>query len=284
MKRNYFIVGLVFLTFFVISFITNILGALVPDIKATFTLSYSMVALLPFAFFIAYGVMSIPSGILTELYKEKKVMLGAFIVIFLGSLAFAFFARYAVAIMSLFIIGIGMAALQVVINPLLRIAGGEEHFAFNSVMAQLIFGLASFLSPMVYSWFVVNLDPGTGPGGPLVSVMNGLLQGNESWLSMYWLFALVTVVMIIVIIASRFPKVERKEDEKAGALSLHVQLFKNPIVILFFLGIFCYVGTEQGIANWISQFLSDYHGFDAQTVGAKAVSRFWGLMTVAPYW
>ena len=48
MKRNYFIVALVFLTFFVISFITNILGALVPDIKSTFSLSYSMVALLPF--------------------------------------------------------------------------------------------------------------------------------------------------------------------------------------------------------------------------------------------
>jgi fucose permease len=40
------------------------------------------------------------------------------------------------------------------------------------------------------------------------------------------------------------------------------------------------VGTEQGIANWISQFLSDYHGYDAQTIGAKAVSRFWGLMTI----
>ncbi len=40
-------------------------------------------------------------------------------------------------------IGIGMAMLQVAINPLLRVAGGEEHFAFNSVMAQLIFRLAS---------------------------------------------------------------------------------------------------------------------------------------------
>ena len=36
---------------------------------------------------------------------------------------------------------------------------------------------------------------------------------------------------------------------------------------------------EQGTANWISQFLQTYHGFDPQTVGADAVSRFWGLMT-----
>jgi FHS family L-fucose permease-like MFS transporter len=41
----------------------------------------------------------------------------------------------------------------------------------------------------------------------------------------------------------------------------------------------CYVGTEQGIANWISQFLSTYHGYDPQTAGAQDVAYFWGLMT-----
>ncbi|HVO74503.1 MAG TPA: hypothetical protein VMT35_10810, partial [Ignavibacteriaceae bacterium] len=45
-------------------------------------------------------------------------------------------------------------------------------------------------------------------------------------------------------------------------------------------GIFAYVGTEQGIANWISEFLSRYHGFDPQTTGADTVSYYWGLLTV----
>ena len=44
----------------------------------------------------------------------------------------------------LFVIGLGMAMLQVVINPLMRTAGGEAHFAFFSVMGQLVFG-AGFL-------------------------------------------------------------------------------------------------------------------------------------------
>ncbi len=44
---------------------------------------------------------------------------------------------FSIALLSLFLIGVGMAMLQVVINPLLRVAGGEEKFAFNSVMAQL---------------------------------------------------------------------------------------------------------------------------------------------------
>lgn len=36
---------------------------------------------------------------------------------------------------------------------------------------------------------------------------------------------------------------------------------------------------EQGTADWISKFLSEYHGFDPHTTGAAAVSCFWGLLT-----
>jgi MFS transporter, FHS family, L-fucose permease len=114
--------------------------------------------LLPFAFFIAYGVMSIPAGMLIEKFHEKAVLLGAFILSFSGALIFALLPTYTISIISLFIIGAGMAMLQVVINPLLRATGGEEHFAFNSVMAQLVFGLASFISPMIYSTLALGLQ------------------------------------------------------------------------------------------------------------------------------
>jgi MFS transporter, FHS family, L-fucose permease len=67
--------------------------------------------------------MSIPYGMLLERFREK----------------------------------LGMAALKVAIHPLLRVSGGKEPFAFNSVMAQLIFGSASFLSPFIYSYFVRNI-------------------------------------------------------------------------------------------------------------------------------
>jgi fucose permease len=40
------------------------------------------------------------------------------------------------------------------------------------------------------------------------------------------------------------------------------------------------VGTEQGIANWVSKFLQTYHGLDPATTGANVISYFWGLLTV----
>jgi MFS transporter, FHS family, L-fucose permease len=276
MKRNYYIVALIMLTFFVISFITNVLGPLVPDMISGFNLSLTLVALLPFAFFIAYGVMSIPSGMLIEKYNEKKMMVVAFIIAFIGSLLLALFPNYLTAVLSLFIIGCGFAMLQVVINPLLRTAGGEEHYAFNSVLAQLIFGGASFLSPLVYSYMVLNLKD---TGNKSLSVFRSLVPANLPWISLYWLFAAICILMIVVVAISKFPKVELTSEEKAGPLETHIKLFKKRVVILFFIAMICYVGTEQGTANWISQFLSTYHGYDPQTTGANAVAYFWGLMT-----
>ena len=49
-------------TFFVISFLTNILGAINPNAQHDFNLSLSLVGFLPFSIFLAYGVMSIPAG------------------------------------------------------------------------------------------------------------------------------------------------------------------------------------------------------------------------------
>lgn len=278
-KRNYYIVALIMLTFFVISFLTNIIGPLVPDIIKGFNLSLTMVAVLPFAFFIAYGVMSVPAGILNEKYKEKKIMVAAFLVAFAGALMLALFPNYLTAVASLFLIGCGMAMLQVVINPLLRTSGGEEHYAFNSVLAQLIFGLASFVSPLVYSYLVLNLKNGRNGQDLILRFLSSAVPENLPWISLYWLFALVCLLMIVVILLSRFPRVILSKDEQAGALKVHLDLLKNPVVILFFIGILCYVGTEQGVANWISQFLSEYHHYDPQTTGAQAVAYFWGLMT-----
>src|SRR5579862_5603381 len=276
MNRNYYIVGLILLTFFVISFLTNVIGALNPDFIKGFDLSLTLAAFLPFAFFIAYGLVSIPTGVLLEKYKEKKVMIAGFTVAFFGSLLLAIVHNYVTAIVSLFFIGCGMAMLQVVINPLLRTSGGEEHYAFNSVLAQLIFGAASFVSPMVYSYFAQNLK---GQTSGLMGLFTSIVPPSLPWISLYWIFAVISLLMIAIVRFSKFSVVALKADEEAGPLKTHIMLFKKRVVVLFFIGMICYVGTEQGVANWISKFLETYHQYDPQTKGADTVAYFWGLMT-----
>src|SRR4029079_2204470 len=87
------------------------------------------------------------------------------------------------------------------------------------------------------------------------------------------------LLMVVVIALTRLPRYELAEGERIGPWTAHRDLLARPVARLYFLAIFCYVGLEQGIANWISKFLSTYHGFNPQVEGAHAVAMFWGLMT-----
>lgn len=279
-SRSVPMVALVFLVFFVISFITNVLGPLIPDIITGFHVSLTLAAVLPFAFFIAYGVMSIPAGFAVQRWGEKKLMVASFVAATLGAAGFAARPGYAMAVTSLFVIGAGMAMLQVAINPLLRVAGGEEHFAFNSAFAQLIFGLASFISPLVYSDLVRHLGPGSENTAGLYGVLRSLSDPALPWASIYWLFALIGGACVVLIALLRFPRVERTDEESAGTLSMYRQLLRNRFVWLYLLAIIAYVGCEQGTADWMSPFLERYHHIDPHQGGADAVAYFWGLMTL----
>ena len=280
MVRNRYMVGLVFLIFFVMSFLTNIPGTIIPDIITGFGVSLTVVALLPFFFFSAYGVMSIPAGFLVERYSEKPVMVFSFVAGLVGSLSIALHPTFLVTIISSFVIGAGMASLQVAINPLLRVAGGEENFAFNSAFAQLVFGAASFLSPRVYSYIVEHQGTAAGGRSAFLRLLSHLTSRNFPWVSIYWIFAAASVAMVVILSLSRVPRVERKEDEQAGSLSMYRELLRKPMVWLFFGCVFAYVGSEQGTANWISQFLVNYHHVNPDTTGAATVSSFWGLLTL----
>jgi len=278
-NRNNFLVAVILLIWFVISFVTNILGPLMPIIIETYTLSLTMASFLPFSFFLAYGIMSIPAGMMIERLGEKKAMLIAFSLNLMGALLFALNPSYGIALASLFIIGIGMAMLQVIINPLMRTAGGEENFAFFSVMGQLVFGLASFISPFVFSYLMKALAAPEA-GNPVVALLSGLVRNGLHWTALYWLFVFIFIAVMIILMLIKMPRVQLKADEKAGATTVYVELLKNRSVWLFFWGIVAYVGTEQSLANWMSEFLKRYHGVDPTTSGATIVANFWGLMTI----
>ena len=281
-NRSIIMVWVVMFTFFVISFLTNILGPILPDAEKDLKLSLTMAGILPFAFFIAYGIMSIPAGYLVEKYREKRIMIAAFVLAGLANFLFVLFPTFYTFLPSLFLVGCGMAMLQVVINPLLRTAGGEEHYSFNSVLAQLIFGLASFISPVVFSYLVIHLQK-ADISNPVISFLSKVVPQGLPWVSIYWLSTIISVLMVIALTFVKFPEVKASEEEKVEGPKILLKLLSNKIVILFFFGIFAYVGTEQGFNNWISEFLQAYHGYDPDTVGARTISYFWLMMTIGGF-
>src|SRR5215468_10616787 len=192
MSKAALLMFFIMVIWFVISFVTNLIGPLMPTIISDFHLSLAMAGFLPFSFFLAYGLISIPAGALVEARGPRTTLLAAFAMNLLGCMAISLFPTYAAVIGGLFVIGVGMAMLQVVINPLTRVVGGEGHFAFFSVMGQLVFGLASFVSPQIFSQLMDQ---------------PGAAQKQFVWVEFYSAFLLVFAALIAITAAVRIPRV-----------------------------------------------------------------------------
>ena len=274
-RRHLLIIVLVMVIFFTISFITNILNSIIVDVRNSFDLSLGLTGFLPFSFFIAYGVMSIPAGFLTEKFSDKFLLSISFLMIIASCTVFVLYPSYILFSLTLFFLGCSMAVLQVVINPMLRWAGGEEHFAFNSVLAQLVFGLASYLSPYLYIYLANNSNPDL-----IKRTLLGLVPEQLPWVSLYLVFAILSFLIFIFIRTLNYPMFRKESGEISGNKSTYISLLKNKNALLYFLGIFCYVGVEQGVGNWISEFLYQYHDKDPQTTGANIVAYFWAMLTI----
>jgi MFS transporter, FHS family, L-fucose permease len=279
MTHRGLIIVYILCVWFVLSFVTNLIGPLMPIIIRDFQLSLALAGFVPFSFFLAYGIVSIPAGMLAEVRGPRTVLVTAFLLNLVGSLVIAVMPGYWVIVGGLFVIGLGMAMLQVVINPLTRTAGGEGHFAFFSVMGQLVFGLASFVSPLAFSAVMQHAGAAGASGDNLLTALTKLAPSSLPWVSLYAAFTLIFLPVLAVTCLMRFPKLELSEAERSGTRAVYWSLLRDKYARLFFLGIVAYVGTEQSLANWMSQFLSTYHGLSPTTSGARAVASFWGLMS-----
>ncbi len=269
MKINFNIQLVIFVmvVFFVISFITNIIGPLIPQFIKTYNLSLVLASFLPLSFFFSYGVFSIPAGIYLERYGGKTIMVFAFLISSVGAGLIIAFPGYMSFIISFFLIGTGMAILQVAINPLLRNVVSGENFAFFSIIGQLAFGSASFLSPIFYKFLLEENNP------------LGTIYFNDSpWIWIYVLFILAVIILLFFLYLLKIPKNDL--DSEHFDIKIFFNFLKSRNAYFYFFGIFCYVGVEQGINNWSSEFLFQYHSLDPEVIGVEVISSFWGNLTI----
>ena len=110
-----------------------------------------------------------------------------------------------------------------------------------------MFGIASFLSPLVYTYLIRELDPATYTAGKsfFIDLFTDVTHGNAVGISLLGIYNPAIGHADSCRCVSRFPKIELKEDEKSGSKDSYLALFKQKYVWLFFLGIFllCKYGT-----------------------------------------
>jgi len=103
----------IFLAFFVMGFVDAV-GTLVGFAEKEFHLSGAAAGLLPFCGFIAFAIFSVPAGVFADRRGKKALLVLSLAVVLAGQLIpSTSIASYPLLLGAIFLIGAGMAALQV---------------------------------------------------------------------------------------------------------------------------------------------------------------------------
>lgn len=251
--------------YFGIGFITAMNDILVPHFKDLFHLSNVAALLVQFCFFGAYFVMSLPSGWIINRIGYKNGIIVALTTMGCGLLLFQPAARiifYPLFLLGLFIVGSGLALLQVAVNPYIGALGSPETAASRLNLAGGLNSLAGTIAPRVGAIFIFIAAGAT------------TAQLAHSVQTPYLVLALCAFAMAIATAFVPLPEViaRRSADDRSPVSAWSFRHLK-----LGALGIFFYVGAEVTIGSLLINFLGQPSmGGLTHAVAARYVSLYWG--------
>jgi MFS transporter, FHS family, L-fucose permease len=253
-KSNNLLVGMsVFGTiFFIFGFATTFIIQLSAPVMAVFDLSEFQAQLLTSAFFIAYPIMSVPTGMLVNRIGYKWTVSLGLILMAIGSLVFIPAARipsYPLFLMATFILATGVVFLQVSANPYVTAIGPESSASSRLNLTQALNSIATMVAPWLIAIAIFRgLDLPAIP-----TEAQELAYGLEVATRIPFPFivmALIVIVVAITLFLIKLPVIAVDKADTAGK-----SVYKHPHVLLGAFAIFCYVGAEVGNAGLMVNYL-----------------------------
>jgi len=259
-ERPASLLWVIFLAYFTFGMVTNVLGVIIPEVIKQYQLSLFAAGFLAFSFFLAYGLCSIPTGLLMDRFGAKPLVLLGVTLMGLGCLVVAWAQSYPLMLAMIFAVGVGVTVLQTAGNPLIQHLDRPQNYHRNLTLTIGFCGIGAFLGP-----FMLAFIRGTG----------------QSWQSLYIFFAVLSLVLLAPLALSRFPSMATETSDRIRVGQLR-RLLKHPLVLTYALGVFFYVGAEVGTASWIVKFFERVHGLTAEVAHLEATSLFGKVLPTLP--
>src|ERR1700761_690025 len=157
-NRNYTIPLMLMVSlYFGIGFITALNDILVPHFKDLFHLTNVKALMVQLCFFGAYFVMSLPSGAIVGRIGYKAGIIASLCTMSAGLILFvpaSIAISYPFFLFALFVVGSGLALLQVAINPYVGALGKPETAAQRITICGFLNSSATTLAPKVGAAFI----------------------------------------------------------------------------------------------------------------------------------
>lgn len=261
--------------FFAWGFATSLIDPLIAAVKRVFELNNAEAFLTTFAWFIAYGLMSLPAAAVLGKLGYSRSIIGAMIVMVGGCLivpAATAAGWYPGVLIALFVIASGVTLLQVAANPLVAELGSAKSSHTRLNLSQAFNSLGATVGPWLGSH--VLLTGGIFAAGAVVTASTraeSLRSIDMAFLGMGGFFALIAVFIF-----TARKKINAAAPAATEAVS-PLKAIKSPWAVFGALAIFLYVGSEVAIGAMLTNFLESEQGLNApiETAG-KLVALYWG--------
>jgi FHS family L-fucose permease-like MFS transporter len=242
--------------FFAWGFVTSTIDPLIPAVKSIFDLSFTQAFLSQFAFFLAYGVVSLPAaGIVARLGVSSSIVvaLGTMII---GCLLFpvAVLAKtFNVVLIALFVLGGGITLLQVAANPLAAALGPPERSHFRLTLSQAFNSLGTVFGPLIVGRLILEGGVFSQTAGAVATAANRAESLHKIEV------AFMAVAAVICVLAAFLWKMRRLIMQAVPPGAFHggsvVEAFKSRWAVFGAVAIFLYVGAEVSIGSIMISFL-----------------------------
>jgi FHS family L-fucose permease-like MFS transporter len=219
--------------------VTSVIGVIIDKFQLQYNVSLNIAALLPFAFYLSYGIFSVPFGMQMDRIGAKAVLIIGMVLMTLGCFLLYLSNNYILVISMIFMAGIGVTAIQTAGNPFIRELDSPSRYTANLTIIIGIGALGYAFSPLLVPYIQSKGLP---------------------WSHVYLIFGIISLILLLLLLAARIPKVTLLEEEKINVAAIKA-LLKEPIIIIYTLGIFFYVGAEVGTSSYILVFMDKVHSF-----------------------
>lgn len=266
--------------FFMWGFLTSLNDILIPHLKAVFDLNYAQAMLVQTAFFIAYGVMSLPAGVVVSRFGYRSGILVGLSVAALGAFLFypaAALPSFPLFLAALFVLATGITVLQVAANPYVAVLGPERTASSRLTLSQALNSLGHTIGPYVGAVLIL------GGMGLTLKQLESLSKPEKALMvqTPYLILGAALFVLALVMALVKLPVISSAEDHKNHKIS---DALKHPGLVLAAIGIFVYVGAEVAIGSFLVNFFGQPHigGLSEEQAG-KYVSYYWGAAMVGRF-
>lgn len=304
-KQKQYFISLTILAgmFFIFGFVSWVNSILIPYFRIACELTHFESYFVAFAFYIAYFVMAIPSGILLKKVGFKRGIMYGFMLTALGAFLFvpaALVRQFEIFLIGLFSIGTGLAILQTAANPYVTIIGPIESAARRISIMGICNKFAGIISPLIFAALILKADDSELfsliESGTLDAITKSAML-DELIQRVIVPYAILGGLLVLAGIGIRYsilPEINTDEqnatDEKENGHNSKKSIFDFPYLILGALAIFFHVGTQViaidtiiNYANSMGIDLLEAKVFPSYTLACTMIGYVLGILIIPKY-